>query len=566
MPARTITLLSALALILLFLAGWGGSQAWQVWKAWRLDSFAADARSYLEANNLPGARVAGEVLLRHYPEAEETLRFLGDLSGVTGRGDHLQWRRKLVETYPDSPENWLALGLSLIRAGALGEARTLLREDWPEPLRATAPFFRYRAALAFTLGDTAAAVAALQEVRRRAGDTPETRLNLARLQTRSADPALRAKALETLSELHADGALGPAPARAALEAAASPDGDRDTALTWADRLRRHPQASLDDQLTALEASARFDDPDLPEHLSTLMEAAQDDPADVYRIAGWMIAFKREAEARAWLETAVPDTVRANLPVAFAYAESLIRLGAWRDLLAFIRNSRWQEQDLERRLIQAGAARRVQSETGDRLAANTWEHLQAILERRPREAFSLENLARSWDWDEERRRLLAILANQPQTTLDTGRLLALSRLEAAAGNSRGLLLATERLAERQPDSALVQNNRLYLKLLLNEATPEDRETARALASRFPRIPEIQATAAWAELPRHPERAIARLEPFLRRQDPAPVPDSLRLAAALAYQLRGRTAAAQALAAQIDPQALLPEARQRLQSLL
>lgn len=484
-PAIIRTAIIAGVLIGLATLGVAGAQ---IYKKVRHSMVLSRAQEFMEKKDYTQAAMAARWALNLQPGDPEAVTLLARAAEEAGARDAVQLQRTAASLQPDAPEGYLRWANSALRAGDLVNARLAL-DGMQKAKLENAAYYDARARLADAAGKPELIEAAMAEAVRLEPANPLYRLRLASVQTGSAKPEIREKAIATIEEL----STNPETRRPALRvllhlAMVRRDGPR--AIEIAERLRAAPEARPEDQLAYLGIMQKARRWEFWWALAQMQATPAKDPAELTETFRWLVRNGLAQVAVDWSKR-LPNEARLRPPLAIAIAEACTVCNDWEGLRPIVRAGEWHELDFQRRALLARVMREAGDETGSR---NQWNSAVTAAGDRAESYQTLMTLTRLWKWDKEQTALLWTIARgnaTPKLALDE-----LLRRGLVEGRTTDLLAVFARQLELEPGNAEAKNNVAYASLLLGT----DRKRAEALALEAyrssPQTAGFAATQAFA----------------------------------------------------------------------
>jgi hypothetical protein len=402
------------------------------------------------------------------PHSLEARRALAEFYEIAGSPLAVARWQEAVNLAPDDDELRFRLASVALRLQGAAEARAALGGVSPAGQK-TVGYYRIAAGIALAEGKAEelqnhlVALAALEPANDR------TKVALASLQLRSADPAVATKAREELEQL-ARGESQRIHATLALLLDAAPRGENGVREIGA---RVLPPSALQPGISIPVA--------LLEYLKAAPHPSADDAA---ALVEWMVSRGLARDALLWI--GAQGTVVQNAPRAqAARAMAAIQLRDWRLLRELLVNGAWGRVSPE--AVELAFAARLQRErAGVTNAKETFGDALELAAPSLSTLKALNRLCAIWNWPEESERVLNRLVHDfPRE--QSAWLELLARAEAGGKSSRYWELARQR-AQIFPGDPAVQALRTYAAIVTNQDDPAASKAARLALTRQDALPD------------------------------------------------------------------------------
>ncbi len=544
------TILVSLAIALPVVLGGGylvaKHLAWPRYKQYRAASFERSAREFLAKGDYDEAMVFVRRNLATNLQSTANWRLAVEIAEKRNDPNAIFFLKRLLGLEP-SLENRLHLLRSALALHAYAVADEAI-SGAGEEARRSPEFHELAAAVSLRLGNAIQAKYHLFTLCELQPDNRPARLDLAQLRLAEAGADLRASIRAEIRALAETPALRTRALALLLNDSIRHD-ERREALDVAAQLRRDPLLPLAHALVVAEALDRYDSAAFPAYLGTLKQLAGEEPAEVARVALFLVSGGHAAEAKTWL-AAQPELVAAHLPVQRAIAAAHVGLADWSALEDFLKRATWGDSDYERLVLIALAQRQL----GNLPAfGETWRLALTSAGTSTAKLEGLRQRAVAWNWGEQRIEVLWRLFQQnPRAAAVQQQLFAHER---ALGNTANLNRLFARLLEASPDDPNAKNNYAYTSLLLGTDSGRAAGLAGEVAAADPKNPYFATTHALALLrsgkPAQARTVLSGIAPVQLWQ-----PERVIIQAAVLVAC-GDDAEAGPLLASVAEQGLLPE---------
>ena len=487
---RTVIRLSfgiLLGIVLLIAAVWGGHDLYLRWQEKRL---VRRAMIDIERGDARDASLAARAILEMKPTSAAAARIMAELAERAGEHSALDWRRKVVQSAPDSVGDALALVRCAVHFNDTGTAeRTLAGLD--ENARNSAEYHQAAALLAQAKHQDDKAETEWSEALRLNPDDVSYQLQLATLRVRSNDPQRRAEGEAILTKLRADEHQRSAATRTLIAAGLSRGEDARKLMELAHELQAYPEASWSDRFVYLDFLRGLNDSKFSAYLTELEKSAAEKPASLAALLSWMGKNNLNMLALDFTKTLPPETLR-DWPVPLALSDTYVRLREWQNLESNTSKANWGRFEFLRHAYVARASR---EQGKSAVAEREWD--AAVKEATNAESLALLiQVVSEWGWEKETTELLWALSKYPEKQNEA--FLTLYKRYAKTADTQGLYRVLVRLSELDPTNLNFQNNLAQVSLLLNANPGAARQAAAELYHKAPSNPAYITTYAYSLL--------------------------------------------------------------------
>lgn len=387
---------AAATLILLVLGAW---LAWphlkNRYRAHQQERAVAQTEAFLADNDLPNARLALDIALRHGAGDLKTLRLAALYLEQIGSREIMPLRRRILALAPDSVDDRALLVQASLRYSDLNGARDALAGFTPaqadEPLA-------LQAALAYALATNNQPMADLLFDRLTALDSDNDNLRVmhALLRLQHPDPTIVAAAERELEDYLKNPRVNLYIHRERLRLAAA-RRDFARAKTHAELLVADERATLSDHLNLANLQLNVDRRPFAAVMAAVQPRVAATPEATVEFARWMLITGHPREAAAWL-AALPDDLRTVPGVRAIAAEGVAAQGDWLQLETLLAEGAWGGSS--RAVVQLAFTARTAAERGRAgLQRELWQEALAAAGRSLVELRQLHRLASLWTWYE-----------------------------------------------------------------------------------------------------------------------------------------------------------------------
>jgi hypothetical protein len=430
--------------------------AWPAYKAYRIQKMNREARAFLKAGDLANALLIARKSLQSSTVNAEAWRIAAAAAKARGASDVITYQDNLCRVEP-SRENYLELMRLALRFDVPGIALTPLKalaaggRGDPEYHRLAADVFlrlaqpldaRYHLRELMQLRPTdAVAQLDLAEIEL-AADTARVDTALReRVRALSARPEFSRRAVAMLLRDNLAGHVVPGTGELARRLAAVADLD------------------VGERLLVIEGYQAVSAAGVPGLIARLENDVAERPADVARVADFLMRTGGEAGAAAWVATLSPAT-RGDEDVRAVVAEILRRQHAWTALEIHLRGPQWSRREFLRQALLAYCYR-AQGRSAD--FAESWNLALIEAGGELRKTLVLLAKVQEWKWVQERYALvwklfLLVPANE-------GVRQTLIVWERNQGGTANLNRIFARLVQLEGADSTARNNLAYTDLLL-----------------------------------------------------------------------------------------------------
>jgi hypothetical protein len=460
----------AVGIVVIALA-FGGYRAYG---AWRERNLARQTREFFAHGDYQSAVLVARHLLQLNQNNVAACRVMAETAELSGRGEAISWRQRVVALEPNVLENTFALAATALRFGQIELARKVLEGVAPGT-RNTVKYYQLAGGIAVMEKQPGAAEAHFSAALKIEPKNSQLALNLATVRLALPDVNTNEKARADLARL-ADEPAVRLEALRALAADALGHNSRNSAERWAAQLKSEKGATFSDALLYLEA-VQGTEMARPAILDVQSSANKSSVAASTLIT-WM---NRHAMATAAIEwgLTLPKQILDEQPVPLAIAESYSFLEDWKAMQAWVDGKNWGEYECFRLAVQSHAMHRLGPADRPSMESDTvWHAALRAAQSRTERLAAIARLAEGWSYTEDAEEAWWIIANgndNARVALD-----ALQRLYKSKQNSHGLLRVAKRALELNPADLIAANNCASLGLLLTGDT-----SARRLAAKLHR---------------------------------------------------------------------------------
>ena len=458
---------------------------------WRQRRLIRNAQAALKANRLGEAALFARRALDRDPRSTAACEIFVELADAENSPQALLWRQKLVQMEPANVERLLSLASSASRFGEF-QAATQALSAVPASSRHTAAFLQTASLLAIGQKDFGTAAAGLQQAIGLEPTNEALQLTLATVQIAAGSPATADIGRKSLELLQAS-PLCHLPALRALLADAQRRSDTAAAQKLAAALHNEPAATLDDQLSYLEALQRGKQPNLVSELGKLQASSAQDPEAVSRVMHWLNTHGYARRTVDWSRT-LPDAINVRATVPLSVAEAFTELGEWNSLRELAADANWHALNFLRLAIHMRAIDESSHHERSEYFHQKWREALAATEGNPAAITLLARLVESWGWTPEATEAWWQVANRSATPRPA--LQQLFRLHSKSRDAAELYRVARRIHQVDPDDLIAQNNLASLALLLDRDTAEAHQIAEKVYRAMPAEPAVASTYAYS----------------------------------------------------------------------
>jgi len=461
--------------------------AWPAYKAQRIGKMNRDALAFLDAGDLANALLIARKSLQSSTVNAEAWRIAAAAAKARGSSDAISYQDNLCRVEP-TRENHLELVRLALRFNAPGFALTPLKALAVEGGR-DPDYHRLAADVFLRLGQPLDARFHLRELTQLLPGDAVAQLDLAELElaadTARVDTALRAR-------LHALAARPEFSRRAIAMLLRDNLAGRVAAGTGdlARRLAEVPDLNVGERLLVIEGYQTVSAAEVPRLIAQLQGDVAERPADVARVADFLMRTGGEAGAAAWVAT-LSSATQGDEDVRVVMAEILRRQQAWTALELHLRGPQWVRREFLRQALLAYSYR-AQGRSAD--FAESWN--LALIEAGDELRKTLVLLAKvqEWSWVQERYALvwkLFLLVPANESVRQT-----LIVWERNQGNTANLNRIFARIVQIEGADSTARNNLAYTDLLLSTNLVRAAQIAAELVKADPKNPHFATTHALA----------------------------------------------------------------------
>ncbi|HQF39858.1 MAG TPA: hypothetical protein PK322_12135 [Opitutaceae bacterium] len=544
------TLLVSLAVALPIVLGGGylfaKKVAWPRYKQYRAASFERSARTLLDQGDFENALLFVRKNLAANQQNVSSWRLAAEIAEKRDDPNALFYLQRLLALDPTLENRMRLLRRALVLRADAVATRTV--DQAGAEARDSAEFHELAAQVCLRNGDFIQAKFHLITLCELRPDNRAARLELAQIRLAEAAADRRSEVRAEIRTLAGDPALRARALTLLLTDTMQHKQEGEVGELLA-LLRREPTLTVAQVVVLAEAMRRYEPDNFPAAVEQLQTLAGTAPADIARVAQYLISIDKAAQAKAWLSAFPAPTSEAVL-VQFALAEARITLREWAEVEASLKDRQWKDFDFERLVMIAIAQR----ERGNLAAfGETWRLSLTQAGTSPARLERLLAHTTRWGWVEQRIEVLWRLFQQTPSDPKVQR--QLFAYERAQGNTANLNRLFARLLEAGPGDAVAKNNYAYTALLLGANTARAATLAREIYTADPKNPYYATTHALALLRSgHPDQARTLLAAFDSLQFWQP--ERLVIQAAV-LAANGSHEEADVLLATVDDRRLLPE---------
>jgi tetratricopeptide (TPR) repeat protein len=489
---------------------WG---AFRYYPKWRQDRLVRRARVFIKWNDYNDAALTIKRVLQLNERNVAATALMAEMMDSANAPQALRWYRRLVELEPERLENHLDLAERALALGKPEIARSALTPVVQQGVRSG----RYQdliGQLAALSNENDKAEAAFATALKLEPQNFVFRYNQAVFHLSHGGAPMAEEARATIESCLSQPALVARAARVLIGDAVRRKNARQ-ALSFADSLRKRPEATFQDRLQYIDLLYAFKSPKYTSYLTELQEEAVRDPAKLYALIHWLNAHNGALVAIEWSKR-LPSEVITTMPVPVVLAEAYATLSDWAGLKPFVEIPE-EAPEVSSAKPARPSASSVPTENSPGWAAYDYMRL-ALLARAEREQGKLKEskihwiaavkaagrrveavtvlaqVAIAWGWENESTELLwsvARLSSESRWALE-----ALYRRYVATGATRNLVQVLSRVHEIEPSDLSALNNLASFSLLSEDTTAQGIKYAEELYQREPHNPGYAATYAYA----------------------------------------------------------------------
>jgi Flp pilus assembly protein TadD len=497
--ARTLSIITLLAIVLIGAIGWGSYSLYRTEKQRRI---IRNARTSLEKHATEEAWFWASQALQNKQDGVEETRLMADIAQTAGSPEAIFWCARVASLEPKLLQNYLAWAKTALGFGNPVAARYAL-DAAPKEAQQNASWHSLCAGLASNTGQSSAAEFHFAEAARLQPQNPIHEVNLSTFRLSSSDPKVAEDARKSLESKNADPAVQLLVWRALLNDGISRN-DLAFAETYQKRLWDDPSAEFGDKANCLEVARR--NGSLQPFLEQLQKEVSNQAEQATLLIYWMTNHGLAAEAIKWADSVFPPRT-AKLSVQIAIADTLLQEKNWPELRDRIGGKNWKQFEFIRQAMLVRTDREQDLPTWRADWMKLVQSLPAVGGKLP-----LGRLAESWGWTDDAVGLYWQVADA--SALEKPEALArLWTIYQRDRNTAGLLRVATKQHEASPEDLVARNNYAFLLLLLDVDRQKAVRLAEESANQAPNQPNVAATLAFARLHQgNPELARRILEKF------------------------------------------------------
>ncbi len=413
------------------------------------------------------------------------------MSEKTGDRAALDWRRKVLELNPDSPDDQLALVRCALWLNDLSTAEKTLGA-FGEKARAKPEYHAALGRLSEMKHDMATSEREWARAAEIAPNDTAYRFQLALTRLGLNDATKRTEALRELEELRSDPAQRAPATRILLIDSVAHRGDPQRIRTLANELQAYPESMFSDRIMYLEILRQMHDAAYDEYLSQLKTEVPAKASDLAALISWMTRNRMNDEAIAYTNS-LPADALTKWPVPLALADTYAQLKDWVQLEKLLRTGDWSVYNPLRRAYLARALRGQDKQLASEQELATAQKEAAA---NPQLLSTLTQTIADWGWQNEAIDLLWVLTRNPETKLPA--LQALYDHYSKVADTSGLYRTLSKYAELRPNDTALQNNLAQVSLLLGVDLDYARKLAADLKEKEPNNAAYLSTYAFSLL--------------------------------------------------------------------
>lgn len=442
--------------------GVGGVLVYRFGAGWLENRTRHRVGAYIEQQDYRRVQLTLEQAVQVSPHSLPARRALAEFYEVAGSPQAVARWQEVVNLAPQDDELRFHLAGVALRLEGPAAARAAL-EGGSEDGRKTLGYRRVAAGIALAEGNAAELERQLEALATLEPENARTKIVLAGLRLRSADPSVAAAARAQLEDLARVGNLR---IHATLTLLASVPGGQEAAL------RGLAEKIIPGVKLAAGASGSMA---LLEHMKGEKQPSAEDAA---ALVEWMVARGLAREALVWMATQ-PVAVQKVPAALSARAGAAAQLRDWALLRQLLLDGAWG------RLIPDGvelafAARLQRERAGLENSRATFGDAIEVAAPSPPTLKALDRLCALWGWPEESERVLTRLVHDyPREETAWSQLLARAK---GSGKSARYWELVRRRALAFPGDAAAQATRTYVAVLTGQDDPEATKAARTALTR------------------------------------------------------------------------------------
>jgi tetratricopeptide (TPR) repeat protein len=451
-----------------------------------------EARGALASGDSRDAALFAERAYQIRGTEVNAMRLLADIADQQGQYVALEWRKKVVESEPDSLPDILACASTALHFGQAQVAKETLAKA--TGVSSNANYHALNAYADSLLGD-------LSDAEREAGEATnldpgnedyEMTLASIQLKTRRAD--VRGEARKTLEALMKVPRLRMAAERFLMDDYLA-NGESGAAEKLGETVVSEKESQFSDRLTYLTALNKSGDPKFRPYLESLEAASAGDGSKIGALVDWMRTAGLNLDAFEWVKALPPAMGRspeAGASIALCYVDT----GHWQELHELIKDGTWGRMEYLRQAFLAHTAEMLGNRVEFDLESN------AAMGETTGDAQAQRVLAQyelDWGWQGEAQRTLSDIV---KTAYNRGyvdwALRNLYQIYEKQGDVGQLAIVTQKLAELSPEDDVIENNFVMFSLLTRSNLLTVLPLAETLYKRHPGDPVYVSTYAYSLL--------------------------------------------------------------------
>jgi tetratricopeptide (TPR) repeat protein len=458
---------------------------------WRKSHLSKQTQDFFMRGDYPSAVLVARHLLQLDQNNVVACRVMANIAEITGNGEALSWRQRVLALEPNVAENQLSLAGTALRFGQLDLARKVLGAIKSDAHN-TIKYHQLAGALAVAEKQPALAEAEFAAAVQLEPDNQQIVLNLAAVRLTLPDSATNEKARADLMRLCEQPAIRLEALRALVSDALARNS-RVSAEKWAGELKSEKNATFSDLLLYVEATRGTEAAQTC--LLEVQSRASQSPATAAPLITWMNRHGMAQAALTW-GLSLPPKILGAQPVPLAIAEAYSFLQNWSGLEAWVEGKNWGEQECFRLAVQSHALHHLSLADRPSMESKTvWRAALKATNGRPERLAAIAQLAEGWGYTADAEEAWWMIANGNENAKEA--LGALQRLYKSKQDSHGLLRVAKRALELNPADLVAANNCASLGLLLT-ADSSARRIAGKLHRENPANAIFSTTYAFALL--------------------------------------------------------------------
>jgi predicted Zn-dependent protease len=441
---------------------------------WRKSHLSKQTQDFFGRGDYPSAVLVARHLLQLDQNNVVACRVMANIAEITGNGEALSWRQRVLALEPNVAENQLSMAGTALRFGHFDLVRKVLGAIKSDAYN-TIKYHQLAGALAIAEKQPAVAEAEFAAAVQLEPANQQLVLNLAAVRLTSPDSATNEKARADLMRLCEQPAIRLESLRALVSDALARNS-RVSAEKWAGELKSEKNATFSDLLLYVEATRGTKAAQTC--LLEVQSLAGQSPATAAPLITWMNRHGMAQAALTWGLSLTPKILGAQ-PVPLAIAEAYSFLQNWSGLEAWIEGKNWGEQECFRLAVQSHALHHLSLADRPSIESKTvWRAALKATNGRPERLATIAQLAEGWGYTADAEEAWWMIANGNENAKEA--LGALQRLYKSKQDSHGLLRVAKRALELNPADLVAANNCASLGLLLTADS-----SARRLACKLHR---------------------------------------------------------------------------------